>query len=238
MSVTIPLGSSGSAGRAEVVGTGTSPTVTEPTAAKNGDVLLAFALSTTAGAITRPAGWSPLYVGTAGTTGFDACWIRRGETAPALTWTVTGSVYREVFVVCLQRDGAGPILLHAQSAAGATATGSAVQPNPPPVTSTTPTWLAICVGLNFGATGTWACANFTARTSGGAAFDGGVFSRALTAPGIEDPPLWSGTLAGGDLWDGATVAFTDDPFLTAGYASSPAVIKKTISRQQRLDDWP
>lgn len=240
MSVFIPLGSSGTAGRAEVVGTGTSPTVTEPTAAKNGDVLFAFALAAVAGAITRPAGWSPLYLAAASASGWDVSWIRRGETAPNLTWGLTGSVYREVYVVCLQRNGAGPITLHAQSASGAVTDASTANPNPPPLTTTAPTALALCCGQQFGVSATtWACAGYTVQTSNGSSFDGGLFSKALSVAGIEDPPQWTGTAPpSSNLWDGATIAFTDEPLLTAGYGSSPPVIPKSVPRQQRLDDWP
>lgn len=239
MAVTIPLGSSGTAGRSEVVGTGTSPTLSEPAAAKNGDVLFAFALSSAAGAVTRPAGWTPLYAAATANVAWDVSWIRRGETAPSLTWGLTGSVYREIYVVCLQST-AGIITLAAQSASGTTGNSALVGPDPPPATPTAPTSLALCMGFHFdgSVTSAWACAGYTAQTVNALGDDGCLFSKALSVAGIEDPPQWttgaSGTL--NDFWNGATVTFTDVPPVTPSYTSSPPVIRKTLRRQQQLEE--
>lgn len=223
--------------RSEFIGTGTSPTLAEPAGAQTGDVLFAFAVTTAAGAVTPPPGWTTLYAGVSSVSSWVVSWIRRGETAPSLTWGLTGSVPGEFYLVCLQRQE-GPLLLHAQSVDGAVTAASTVAPNPPPVTTTLPTGLALCVGQHFNGSVTtgWACAGYTAQTSNPAGADGCVFSKGLVAAGVEDPPLWTtgGALGSNNLWDGATVVFADVPVLTAGYGSSPVVLKKTVPRQQRL----
>lgn len=234
MAVTIPLGSSGTTGRSEVVGTGTSPTLAEPAAAKNGDVLFAFALSTAAGAVTRPANWLPLYAATATNTSWDVSWIRRGEVAPSLTWGLTGSVYREVYVVCLQST-TGTITLASQSASGTVGSGTLVGPDPPPTTPTAPNSLALCMGFHFdgSVTSAWACAGYTVQTVNAIGDDACLFSKSLSVAGIEDPPQWTtgGSATISDFWNGGTVTFTDVPKLIPSYTSSPPVIKKQLPRQ-------
>lgn len=222
-----------------MVGTGTSPTVVEPTASKNGDVLFAFALAAIAGAVARPAGWTPLYVASGVNTMWDVSWIQRTEVTPNLTWTLTGSVYREIYVVCLQRNGDGPFRIDAQSASGVFTSAVALTgPNPPPATVTAPSGLALCCGHHFdgSVTSVWACAGYTAQTANALGDDGCMFSKSLAVAGIEDPPQWTtgASAALNDLWNGATVIFTDVPITPGSYTSSPITLKKTVPKQQRL----
>lgn len=236
--VVIPAGA---AGHTELITTGTSPTLAEPSGIKVGDVLFVAAVCAVAGAMVRPAGWTPLFLGVQGAFQWDVAWVRRGQAAPSLTWTLTGSVYQEIYLVRLTSlNGAGPVLLHAQSASGAAVGSSTAKPDPPPVTITVPSALVLCTGANWAGsiTSAWGCPGYTAETTNAIADDACLFSKAVGAAGIEDPAVWTtGTITpGNDLWNGATVAFTDEPFLTAGYSASPAIITKRFPRQQRLSD--
>lgn len=193
-------------------------TVTEPAGAVSGDVLIALALADIDGVtvITRPSGWTgPLYNGIQGAVRWDLSWITRGGSAPNLTWTISGtSKYREVFVVCLQAGAA--ISLDSQSATGGkgNASTNTHSPNPPSTTAVASSSLAICGGVHFaGSTGGggWALTGYTVQTANAAGDDGVLFSKALSAPGVEDPAAMTtgSNTAAADYWDGFTVTFTD-----------------------------
>lgn len=195
--------------KSEVAGTGTSPTVAEPAGASNGDVLIALALCATSGAITNPAGWTSLYSGSQTSVIWRVAWIQRGGSAPSLTWGLNGSVYREVFIVCLQ--AAAAITLDSQSAAGTS--GSAItSPNPPATVAVAATSLAVAGGLNFGESAGWtASTGYTLQQSnpGGGGNDGTIETKSLSAVGSEDPAVITSGGGTGDGWNGFTVTFTD-----------------------------
>lgn len=197
----------------EAIATGTSPTVGEPAGAASGDLLFAFALCSTAGAVTSPAGWTDIaaFAGTQGTVTWRVSYVQRGGSAPNLTWGLTGSVYYEIYIVCLQATA--PIVLDSQSAAGA----SAVQiplPDPPSTTAVATASLALCGGLHFSinASNTWtAPAGYAVQTANALGSDGLVCSKTLSASGAENPAIFTGDLgaSNGDMWNGFTVTFAE-----------------------------
>lgn len=218
MSVTITAGANGFS---VLQGTGTSPTAVEPAAKVNGDVFVALALSAASGAITNPAGWTNLYNGTQTGVTWRVAWIQRGASAPNLTWGLTGSVYREVYIVCLHPTSPGTITLDSQSAAGTSGTGS-TNPDPPTTTAVASSSMAIAGGLNFFGSGTggWTVSTgYTIRTANTNGDDGFLESKALAASGVENPSAVGNVGGSGDFWHGFTLTFTDvsastNPFVT------------------------
>ena len=191
----------------EVVGSGTSPTLTEPAGAANGDVLIALSLCVSTNALTRPTGWTELYAGTQNAVMWNVSWVQRGGSAPSLTWTHTGTIWREVFIVCLQ--GAAAITLDSQSAAGTSLT--ATNPDPPATTAVAATSLAIAGGLNWNgssAGGYTVSSGYTVQTTNTQTWGGLVQSKALSAAGVEDPNAFTNATSS-DVWNGFTVTFTD-----------------------------
>src|SRR4051812_37449123 len=91
----------------EITGSGTSPTPTEPAGATAGDALIALYVTASGAAPALPAGWTNLYGATTqGSMVFIVGYVIRGGSAPSYAFTHTGSVYREVHVLCLQGSAA------------------------------------------------------------------------------------------------------------------------------------
>lgn len=206
-------------GKNEAVGTGPSVAVTEPVATGNNDMLFCFAVSAKGSALTFPPGWTTIAAFTS-SSATQAMWsvgyIRRGPAAYStaqMTWTLTGSVYREIYLVALHSNTTWPVL-DAQSAAGGTGTTAVAAHNidPPVVTAGTAPTVALAGGLFWGgASGVWTfSAGYTAQTTNSATADVILESKALAVTGSEDP----GTATGGaatssDWWDGFTVTWAD-----------------------------
>lgn len=199
-----------------LIGSGTSPTGTEPSGTASGDVLVAFIEVDTAD-VTAPAGWTNLVGGqvTQATTRFLVSYIVRGGSAPSLVWTFTGSVFRELHIIGLQTSG-GTITLDSQSAAGGKGTdgASTTQPNPPATVASASSSLSVCGGNQTIAAAIGAAvapSGYTLRSLNTAAVDTAMATKALSASGSEDPGAFSGFSAGGthDWWHGFTATFTD-----------------------------
>jgi hypothetical protein len=188
-------------------------TVTEPAGAASGDALFAYAVADSASSLTKPTGWTDLYSGTQGLSKWLVSWITRGGSAPALTWGVGGtSIYREVYLICLQ--AAAAITLDSQSAAGASGNASNHNPDPPATTAVQSTSLAISGGHNFngcGAGGWTVSTGYTVQTSHGASQEAVIQVKSLSASGSENPAALANVNASGtpDYWEGFTVTFTD-----------------------------
>jgi hypothetical protein len=192
--------------KSEITGSGTSPTPTEPAGATAGDALIALYLTDAGAAPTLPGGWTSLYNGTQGTVTWRVGYIIRGGSAPSYAFTHTGSVYREVHVVCLQ--GAATLTLDSQSATGTSGT-STHNPDPPSTTAVQTTSLAVAGGINYGAVGAWsASAGYTIRSLNSGGIDGAIETKSLSASGAENPAAMTMNQSG-DYWDGFTVTFTD-----------------------------
>lgn len=230
----------GTTGRSEAVGTGTSPTLAEPTAAVPGDILFAFALGSSAAALTRPAGWLPLYVGTQGAIMWDVSFIQRGAATPGLTWVVSGSVYREVYVVNIKSVNPQLALRVSDlSAPAVQGTGIETQINVPPVRMTPASGLVLTGGCtNAGSIAGWiASAGYTIQTLNATQDDGIIESKQLFQAGIETPAAITGGISSStDWWDGFTLVFTDEPISPGSFVNAPAFIKKLVPIQQRVFD--
>jgi hypothetical protein len=193
-----------------VNGTGTSPTVTEPAGAQSGDVMVAIVVVDSPGGVPGiPAGWTSLYSGASFGTHFryNIARVVRGGSAPALNWTVTGSVYREVAIVCYSGvDGTTPV--DAQAAAVTSVGSTSILPDPPAVTSITTGAMAVCIMAFWGTApaGGWtAPTNHTIRlTVAAASF--GFSERLLAAPATENPVAFGGAPGGTDDGISTTIA--------------------------------
>lgn len=196
----------------KLVGTGTSPTATEPTGCVSGDMLVALGESDLAGAIAQPAGWTQDYKSTQGAIAWVVSHVARGGSAPSLTWTVTGSVYREVHIFCLH-PASGTAALDSSSAAGTSGNGATANPNPPATTAVASTSMAIAGGINnAGAlTGGWTASTGYTMESTKATGDSGFLEfKSLVASGSEDPAAVANAPgATTDFWNGFTMTFTE-----------------------------
>lgn len=203
----------------QVIGSGTSPTVTEPASCASGDALIALALTPDTGNPAKPAGWTDLYSGTLGSGAVGVDWlvsyIIRGSSAPSLTWTITGSVYREVHVLCL--TGAAALVLDSQSSTGGTytATLNTTDPDPPSTTAVASSSMAVAGALHWaGSSAAWtASTGYTIRTqnTGGTNEDGVMETKSVSASGAENPSAILGTgTVNSSAWHGFTVTFAED----------------------------
>lgn len=222
----------------QTIGSGTSPTVGEPASAASGDALIALAICDNTGNPVKPTGWTDLYSGTSGAADFLVSWIARGGSAPSLTWTLTGSVYREVHILCL--TGAVTLTLDSQSASGSTGSNNldTVDPDPPATVAVATTSLAVAGAFHYsGSNAAWvAPSGYTIRTqnSGGAVEDAVMCTKSLSASGSEDPAAILGTgLTANGYWNGFTVTFTD-----AGGGASIVPILMAQYRQRRRQALP
>lgn len=196
----------------KLLGTGTSPTATEPTGCVSGDMLVALGESDLAGAIAQPAGWTQDYKSTQGAIAWVVSHISRAGSAPSLTWTVTGTVYREVHIYCLT-PASGTVALDSSSAAGTSGNGATSNPNPPATVAVATTSMAIAGGINnAGAlTGGWGASTGYTMESTKATGDSGFLEvKSLAASGSEDPAaVTNAPGATTDFWNGFTMTFTE-----------------------------
>jgi hypothetical protein len=213
---------------------GTSPTATEPAGAASGDALLALYATASGASPTLPAGWTTLYGPTTqGGVVFRVGYLIRGGSAPSYAFTHTGSVYRELHVLCFQ--GAAAITLDSQSSAGATGSTVSHNPDPPATTAVASSSLAVAGGINWGGSvsGWSGGAGYTVRSDNTAGNDCVIVDKSLAAPGSENPAAFSGAISGGgaqDWWDGFTVTFTDAGGGAAFLAAKNKPILQAVTR--------
>lgn len=192
-------------------------TIVEPASAASGDALIAFALADIDGAndIGVPAGWSTLYGPTRLTsTRFAVSYLIRGGSAPALTWTISGSSkYREVQILCL--TGAAALTLDSQSSAGSTGNGSltANKPDAPATTAVAASSMAVTGGYHYDGSfsAAWSVTGYTIRTRNTVTDDSFMGTKSLGASGVENPAQSStgNNSVLQDFWNGFTITFTD-----------------------------
>lgn len=213
--------------RSESVGTLAGPmTLVEPNLAQQGDMLIAFALCQGGSRMSAPLGWTTLYTGTVtNNTDWIVSYINRGASAPSLSWTYTGNVYRECFIVCLRSDdpNAIGIKIDSRSASGTTGVGPA-NPNAPATTAVAANVCAISGGMDWGgstllATPAWVePVGYALQSDNTPGSDGYLMSAEGLAAGTVDPGQMSGVgTAGGDFWNGFTVTVTDDFGINCGW---------------------
>lgn len=198
---------------------GTDLTITEPAGAAQNDIMVCFFLVAAAGTPGAPTGWLVL---TNGLQGFDGLFdyhisvIRRGASAPSLTWTTGGSFYREGQIICISgASTAGTALDAVEVMAKANGNGGAnSNPDPPSVTTATANDLVIAGGMNWSGSGGggWvAQSGYTIRSDNTPGNVIVVSTRtALVNPaGAEDPAIYTGGPAPGASWESFTYAVKD-----------------------------
>lgn len=189
------------------IATSTSPTGTEPTGTVQGDVLVALFIVDAGTTYTAPAGWTTIYSGVSATSSFRYAlmYVVRDASAPNLTWTYTGSTYRELFILGFSGcDTTDPIDASSQIPSG----NGTVNPDPPVVTAVSSSAMALAIGINWAGstTGGWGVpSGYTIRTDNTAANDGVIASKLLTVAGAENPGAFSNavTTAPADYWAAA-----------------------------------
>lgn len=180
-------------------GTATDATPSEPTGAAENDILVAIMGCASAGTIGIPSGWTSIEAGTDAFDGFfdySIAWIRRGASAPSLTWTTGSSVYREVQVVCIS----GAITSGSPIEANTGAQGSATQPDGPSVTTLTANAMVL-TGFYYGQNGGSSAGGWTVPASYTLSADNTANNRTCAAvrvmpsTGAENPAAWANSTA-------------------------------------------
>lgn len=185
-----------------VVGSGTSPTLAEPAGTSPNDVLVALSVVAAASTVlTAPAGWTVLLSGSASTVfKYNLAVIWRGASAPALGWTVTGTVYREVHILAFS----GAMLPVDVTVDGGTVAGSSVIDGPAATPAANDS-MVVAGGANWAgsnATGWVTPANYSFRTNNAAGNDAAMVSRLLVGgAGVsENPGTITGSSTTGQAW--------------------------------------
>jgi hypothetical protein len=170
-------------------------TGTEPTGTAQNDIMIALALcSDSSTSLGAPSGWTVVTSGaSAGNFKYNLAWIRRGASAPSLTWTMSGAFYREVYI--LSYSGATP----SGTPYGATADGgvqiNVSTPNGPAVTTTAANSLVLSIFVHWsgsGAGGWTKPTGYTQRSDNTSGNDGGAADKAVATSGTsEDPGAWT-----------------------------------------------
>jgi len=209
-------------------GSGTSPTVAEPSGATSGDFLLAlFVVDSPGGTPGLPSGWTSLNSGASSNTHFryEFGYIVRGGSAPSYTFTHTGTTYRELYVVCYSGVDATPI--DSQGTEVKTSQTSE-KPDPPSTTAVDSAAMAIAAHLMWGgapASGGWtAPTNYTLRSGNIGGCAGAIADRQLAAAGAENPGQFGGTPQAGD--DGWAQTITLEPSSGSPASTSPVVARR------------
>lgn len=198
-----------------VIATATSATPSEPTGTAQNDLIFANVHCAGAGTITLPAGWLVLTNGVEAFDGFfdySMAVIRRGASAPDLTWQFGSSVYHEVYLHSISGASTAGTALNAVEVMNR-AQGSSGEPNPPSVITSTANDLIVILGVNWSGSGVggWvAPANYTIRGNNTAGNNGTSATRnSLIAAGAEDPATFTGASGGGINWDAFTYGVKD-----------------------------
>jgi len=194
------------------IATGTQPTGTEPTGTVQGDVLVALFELEGSTAFIPPAGWTTIFSGTSASSqfGYYLGYIVRGVSAPNLTWTYTGTIYRELYILGFSGcDTSNPIDASAQTTS---ASGVAINPDPPPVVAVSSAAMALAIGDNWTGSnpGGWtAPTGYTIVTNNATGNDAAIATKLLSASGTENPTAFGNVGSSGttDYWS-ATVTLS------------------------------
>jgi hypothetical protein len=188
-----------------VKGTGTSVTGTEPAGTVQNDVLVAF--YTTDGVTTSlgvPTGWTSLSSGVSITPqqNYLVCYIVRGASAPSLTFTHVGSIYRELHILGFSGvDTTYPIDEY-ETVPSTNAVGN--NPNPPAAIANSSASMALALGYTFSGSDTGgygAPSGYSVNSDNTAGNDLVIASKLLSSSGSENPAAFTNTVANsGDNW--------------------------------------
>jgi hypothetical protein len=181
-------------------GTANGFTPTEPASAALNDVFIALAFcSTTSTSLGIPTGWTSLASGVATSSyRYNLAWIRRGSSAPSLTWTMSTSAYRGVHLLAYSGCITTGNPYEAFTDGGVTANDS-TSLNPPSVTTLSANSWVICGGVDWsGANTTWtAPTGYTKRSEdvSSSQYDGVLADKKIVTAAAEDPAAFSGRIA-------------------------------------------
>ena len=193
------------------VATGTSVTGVEPSGTVQNDVMVAMYIVADPGGVPGiPSGWTSIYNGRSSTNHFyyDLCYIVRGASAPSLTFTHTGSVYRELFILTFSGvDTTTPINA---STNGGNFTGNPPNPDAPSATATVANTMVLAVGIGWdgSTTGGWtAPSGYVIRSDNTVSNDGVIATKALATATAEDPGAFSNAFNAGndDGWQATVI---------------------------------
>lgn len=200
-----------------VAGTGLNATPSEPAGTAQNDILIAIFGVSAAGTPGLPAGWTVITNGTEAIDGqFDYIIgvIRRGASAPNLTFTTGTSQYREVYIHAISgASTAGNAIDVIEVAARATGNGTGGV-DPPQVTTVNDNALIVIAGLCWagsGGGGWGAPANYTIRgdNTAGNSIANATRSAGLISPaGAENPAIFTNP-AGIQGFIGITLGVSD-----------------------------
>lgn len=218
---------------------GTSPTPTEPAGAVSGDYVVAlYATDTNGGNPNLPAGWATLYGRTTVGSAFQFIvgGIQRSGSAPSYAFTHTGSIYRELHVLCFQ--GAAAIALDSQSATGATGAATNHNPDASATTAVQSASLAVVLGINWGGSGaggwgTTSPAGYALQSDNSVGNDCCISTKSLAASGSENPGAFTGVVAAGSqsYWDGAVITLEDITLAGGGASIVPILMRQYRQRK-------
>ncbi|HSX06189.1 MAG TPA: hypothetical protein VLG92_00525 [Candidatus Saccharimonadia bacterium] len=194
------------------IATSTQPTGVEPTGTVQGDVLVALFEVQGSTTYTAPAGWTTIFSGTSfsGQFKYYLGYVVRGASPPNLTWSYTGSAYRELYIVGFSGcDTSNPIDASAQIPSASAANAN---PDPPAVTAISSAAMALAIGDNWTGSnaGGWTPpTGYTLVTNNANGNDCGISTKLLSASGTENPGAYGNVGAGGatDYW-AATVTLS------------------------------
>jgi len=190
---------------ADVVGTGTSVTGTLPAGTVAGDVLYALYTTANGGNPARPAGWTLIDSGTAGT---QYQWVLAAApyaTGLSLAFTHTGSIYRELLLLCV--SGGNTSTLRGAFSRTTPTTGANTI-NPPSITPQDGGSLALAGGVHWGGSavgGFGAPAGYAIKNTNTATDDSVLIAKTGAISSPEDPANITNANSSTDNWFGFTL---------------------------------
>lgn len=206
-------------------------TATEPAGAAEGDILVAiWEQDNSAVTLGLPAGWTEVQRGNDGSAfAWVVGYIVRGASAPSLTFTASGSQYRECIIVCISGGEFDAV----QVATGSASSGNA---NPPSATASTASDLAVAMvyfWAGYNSPGPTAPSGYTAASSAwGTGGGGGAAYRSLSASGAEDPGVFAN---GNGTANYVTVTFlAKEPAVSPTEQDSPYTLGRVVTGGARL----
>ncbi len=194
------------------IATSTQPTGTEPTGTVQGDVLVALFEVQGSVTYTPPSGWTTIFSGTSFSSQFKYYlgYIVRGASAPNLTWSYTGTAYRELYIIGFSGcDTTNPIDASAQIPSASAANAN---PDPPAVTAVSSAAMALAIGDNWTGSnaGGWTPpTGYTVVTNNANGNDCAISTKLLSTSGTENPSAYGnvGSSSATDYW-AATVTLS------------------------------
>ena len=185
--------------RSYIAASGSSPTMSEPSGAADGDFLIGlFIVPFAVSSISVPSGWTTLFSGT-GTNSqmrYNIHYIVRGSSAPSYSYTMSSSSYREIHIMCFSGvDTTTPI---DASQFGSSGNGTNTNPDPPAITPASNDALALAIGQNWsGSNPAWSApSGYTMCSDNTSGNDYALAIKQLASAASENPGAFSGVNTG------------------------------------------